>query len=100
MANPTKNMNRNLKSNRGNNTPVEKPDVEERVDIVEEEMEEVKEPTFQFIHANKSKYIPPKYINGKGIQFVGGKFNTDNVELARYISAFHGVICIAGEDYL
>lgn len=106
MANPTRNLNKNTKGSR-NNTPNERPDlVEGKVNIEEEvEMgatteEEVKEPTFQFIHANKAKYIPPKYINKPGFQFVGGKFNTDDVEVARYISGFHGVICIAGEDYL
>ena len=50
---------------------------------------------YQFAHADKYHYIPARSRQHKAIQFIRGKYGTNDPEEARYIMSFDGVVCLS-----
>lgn len=58
------------------------------------------EAKYIFVHEDEYLYIPDINRRNMGHQFVKGKYETDNLEVAKYIYNFSGVICLRGKEDL
>lgn len=64
------------------------------------EVEAGAEAKYIFVHEDEYLYIPDINRRNMGHQFVKGKYETDNLEVAKYIYNFSGVICLRGKEDL
>lgn len=50
---------------------------------------------YQFAHGDKFHYIPARNNKSQAIQFIRGKYSTNDEQIARYVSVFDGVVCLS-----
>lgn len=55
---------------------------------------------YLFVHEDEFLYIPDLRRRNHGHQFVKGQYETDDLEVAKYIFNFSGVICLRGKEDL
>lgn len=58
------------------------------------------EAKYMFVHEDEYLYIPDINRRNMGHQFIKGKYETDSLEIAKYIYNFSGVICLMGKEDL